>query len=121
MIEEVTGQSYYDYAQSHIYGPAGMTRTASLPEDQAVAGRSVGYTKAPGVSEWAPNTDTLPYRGTSAGGGYSTVGDLARFAHALTSHTLLGPRYTQMLITRKVSSGYAYGFDDARDSRGNGW
>ena len=49
----------------------------------------------------------------SAGGGYSTVGDLARFAHALTSHTLLGPRYTQMLITRKVSSGYAYGFDDA--------
>ena len=97
-----------------------MTRTASLPEDQAVAGRSVGYTKAPGVSEWA-RTPTRCRTGAPAGGGYSTVGDLARLAHALTSHTLLGPRYTQMLITRKVSSGYAYGFDDARDSRGNGW
>ena len=36
-----------------------------------------------------PNTDTLPWRGTAAGGGYSTVGDLLRFAQALDSGTLL--------------------------------
>ena len=121
VIENVTGESYYDYVQEHIYEPAGMTRTGSLAEDETVVGRSLGYTKAPGESDWIPNTDTLPYRGTSAGGGYSTVGDLARFAEALTSHTLLSPRYTQMLFTRKVTSGYAYGFDDSRDASGNGW
>ena len=56
-----------------------MTSSGSEPEDVAVANRSIGYMSAPkgGVQ---PNTDTLPYRGTSAGGGYSTVGDLLRFA-----------------------------------------
>ncbi len=54
-----------------------MTGTGSAPEDRAVPDRSIGYMKEPGATGWVPNTDTLPYRGTSAGGGYSTVGDLA--------------------------------------------
>jgi CubicO group peptidase (beta-lactamase class C family) len=125
VIEKVTGHSYYDYVRQHIYAPAGMTATGSLPENDAVPGRSIGYTKPPGATGWAPNTDTLPYRGTSAGGGYSTVGDLAHFAHALLSHKLLGPDTTKLLITGKVKTGpevrYAYGFEDARDANGNGW
>jgi D-alanyl-D-alanine carboxypeptidase len=83
VIEKVTGQSYYDYVQAHIHAPAGMTGSGSLPEHRPVPDRSIGYTKPPGTTAWAPNNDTLPYRGTSAGGGYSTVEDLARFAHAL--------------------------------------
>jgi CubicO group peptidase (beta-lactamase class C family) len=102
-----------------------MTRSGSLPEGQAVADRSIGYTKPPGTTAWVPNTDTLPYRGTSAGGGYSTVEDLARFAHALLGHKLLSPAATKLLITGKVKAGagarYAYGFEDARDAHGNGW
>jgi D-alanyl-D-alanine carboxypeptidase len=125
VIEKVTGHSYYDYVQQHIYAPAGMTRTGSLPEDRAVPGRSIGYTKPPGTTAWVPNTQTLPYRGTSAGGGYSTVEDLARFAHALLSHKLLSPDATKLLTTGKVKAGpggrYAYGFEDARDAHGNGW
>jgi CubicO group peptidase (beta-lactamase class C family) len=125
VIEKVTGRSYYDYAQQHIYAPAGMAKTGSLPEDQPVSGRSIGYTMPPGTTAWVPNTDTLPYRGTSAGGGYSTVEDLARFAHALLSHTLLNPDATKLLITGKVKAGpgarYAYGVEDARDADGNGW
>jgi D-alanyl-D-alanine carboxypeptidase len=128
VIEKVTGQSYYEYVQQHVYAPAGMTRSGSLPENRAVAGLSVGYTKPPGATAWIPNTDTLPYRGTSAGGGYSTVQDLARFAHALLSHKLLDPDTTRLLVTGKEDASpgplggrYAYGFEDARDSSGNGW
>jgi CubicO group peptidase (beta-lactamase class C family) len=125
VIDRVTGQTYYDYVQEHIHEPAGMTSSGSLPEDQTVPGRSIGYMKPPATTDWVPNTDTLPYRGTSAGGGYSTVEDLARFADALLSHELLNPESTQLLITRKVESGpgagYAYGFDDRRDTDGNGW
>jgi CubicO group peptidase (beta-lactamase class C family) len=124
VIEKVTGQSYYDYVQAHIYEPAGMTGTGSLPEDRTVPRRSVGYMKPPGTTSWVPNTDTLPYRGTSAGGGYSTVDDLARFAHALLSHKLLSPESTELLIAGKVESApgarYAYGFEDGRDADGNG-
>ena len=59
----------------------------------------------------------LPYRGTSAGGGYSTVGDLLRFAVALRSHKLLDAHYTELLTTGKVVTPrpgikYAFGFED---------
>jgi D-alanyl-D-alanine carboxypeptidase len=124
VIEKVTGQSYYDYVQERIYEPAGMTRTGSLPEDQAVPDRSIGYTRPPGTTRWVRNTNTLPYRGTSAGGGYSTVTDLARFADALMSHKLLRPDSTEQLITGKVETlggeKYAYGFEDRRDMGGHG-
>src|SRR4051812_11265413 len=101
-----------------------MTRSGSLPEDQVVPGRSIGYTRPSEATSWLPNTDTLPHRGTSAGGGYSTVQDLARFADALLSHKLLNPNLTKLLITGKVNADpgrYAYGFADARDAHGNGW
>jgi CubicO group peptidase (beta-lactamase class C family) len=82
IVEKVSGQSYYDYVRDHIFKPAGMMATASEPEDQVVDDRSVGYMRSAGAG-WQRNTDTLPYRGTSAGGGYSTVEDLLKFATAL--------------------------------------
>ncbi|HEY5258479.1 MAG TPA: serine hydrolase domain-containing protein [Candidatus Baltobacteraceae bacterium] len=118
VIEKVSGQSYYDYVREHIYDPAGMTSTGSEAEDQMLAGRSVGYTAGKGTL--VANTDTLPYRGTSAGGGYSTVDDLLRFANALEYDKLLDALHTQLLTTGKVSvpstsdnpRHYAYGFMD---------
>lgn len=122
VIERVSGQNYYDYVAEHIYKPAGMTRSGSEPENQSVADRSVGYMQKQGGGGWTPNTDTLPYRGTSAGGGYSTVGDLLKFADALMGHTLLNAQYTDLLITGKVDTGsgakYAYGFEDGRKNGG---
>ena len=114
LIEKVSGQSYYDYVRDHIFKPAGMTATASEPEELMVPDRSVGYMR--GGGDWQPNTDTLPYRGTSAGGGYSTVEDLLRFATALQTHKLLNAKYTEELTTGKVDAGrgkYAYGFQDS--------
>jgi D-alanyl-D-alanine carboxypeptidase len=113
-IEKVSGETYYDYVREHVYEPAGMTSTASDPEDDAVSDRSIGYTTMDGKMH--PNTDTLPYRGTSAGGGYSTVGDLLKFATSLQSHKLLDARYTDMLTTGTVDTGggrkYGFGFGD---------
>lgn len=115
VVETVSGQNYYDYVRDHVYKPAGMTSSGSEPEDQAIRDRSVGYTRMGGGSEH-PNTETLPYRGTSAGGGYSTVEDLLRFANALNAHTLLDARYADMLTTGKVDTPgggrYAFGFED---------
>ncbi len=124
VIEKVTGQSYYDYVSEHVYAPAGMKATGSFPEDQAVPLRSVGYIPfrpegspppKPG-QKWWPNDDTLPYRGSSAGGGYSTVGDLLAFANAIEQHVLLDAEHTRLLTTGKVAvpgqDRYAYGFMD---------
>jgi CubicO group peptidase (beta-lactamase class C family) len=98
--------------RDHIFAPAGMTGSGSEPEDVSVPGRAKGYMQQ--KAAWVLNTDTLPYRGTSAGGGYTTVGDLLRFATALTGHAVLDAKHTALLTTGKVDTGqgdkYAYGF-----------
>lgn len=107
LIEKVTGMSYYDYVRSHIFQPAGMTSTDSLPESEKVVKRSTGYMREEG--KWLPNTDTLPWRGTSAGGGYTTVGDLLKFAQALESGKLISKAMLAE-ATKPQSEDYGYGF-----------
>ncbi len=112
IIERVSGQSYYDYVRDHVFLPIGMTRTGLEPESEAVEGRATGYLRGED-GDWKPNTETLPWRGTAAGGGYTTVGDLVRFANAITGHKLLDAKHTDLLLTGKVDAlggRYAYGF-----------
>lgn len=144
IIEVVSGETYYDYVRHYIFEPAGMRSTGNQPEDQNVPNLAVGYTRAglhgpgPGPGPGGPmrgpgpapgalgpvpsgplhsTEGMLPYRGTSAGGGYSTVGDLLKFAVALRSRTLLNVHYTQLLTSGKVVTPrpgikYAFGFED---------
>jgi D-alanyl-D-alanine carboxypeptidase len=109
LIERVSGVSYYDYVREKVFRPAGMTSTDSLPESQHVPNRAVGYTRPYPGSDWEPNTATLPWRGTAAGGGYSTVGDLMRFAQALSSGRLIS-KATLAEATRPHRQQYGYGF-----------
>jgi D-alanyl-D-alanine carboxypeptidase len=110
LIERVSGMSYYDYVGEQVFRPAGMTSTGSLPESVDVPDRAVGYMRAsPAGGAWVPNTDTLPWRGTAAGGGYSTVGDLLRFAQALSSGRLIS-KATLAEATRPHQQQYGYGF-----------
>jgi len=85
-----------------------MTATGNEPEDSHVPKLSVGYTHMgprPGPpGPLRPNTDTLPYRGTAAGGGYSTVGDLLRFMNGLNSHRLLDASHTEMLMKPRLAT-----------------
>jgi len=65
----------------------------------------------------------LPYRGTSAGGGHSTVGDLLKFANALMSNQLVNAKLTQQITTGKVDAPmpglkYGFGFEDATSREG---
>jgi D-alanyl-D-alanine carboxypeptidase len=113
VIERVSGMSYDDYIATRVLAPAGMTATNAGPGDSVVPGRSVGYMRQDGAL--VSNAPTLPYRGTPAGGWYSTVGDLARFAAAIRAHKLLDSAHTTLLYTGKVqgpSFQYAYGFID---------
>ncbi len=118
LIERVSGQSYYDYVREHVFKPAGMKATDSLPEEQVVKNRATGYARRAGG--WEPNTDTLPWRGTSAGGGYSTVGDLFRFAQALMQGKLLDPKLVREATSPQAPSleyGYGFGVSDAAGMR----
>lgn len=127
IIEKQSGQSYYDYVQQHIYNVAGMKSTGAFPKTDKVPNLAVGYT-AMGSPDGIlrPNWDTLPYRGMSAGGSDSTVGDMLRFANALRDHKLLNAELAQTIMTGKVDTPrpgakYSYGFEDSREGSHHVW
>ncbi|HTU66169.1 MAG TPA: serine hydrolase domain-containing protein [Steroidobacteraceae bacterium] len=115
VIEVVSGQAYDAYVRDHVFLPAGMTSTGNEPETAHVAGLALPYLGEPDAPRSA--VDTLPFRGTSAGGGYTTVGDLSKFAQALLGGKLLDARHTELLTAGKVDTPmpglrYGYGFED---------
>jgi CubicO group peptidase (beta-lactamase class C family) len=128
----VSGRGYADYVRERVYRPAGMSRTDAVPLDGIEPDLAEGYTHS--VARYGPsgvafgltarrrlNRYLLPVVGGPAGGSYSTVRDLARFAAALRDHTLLPPALGATVLAGKVptdrlpsadSSSYAYGFFD---------
>jgi D-alanyl-D-alanine carboxypeptidase len=87
LIEKLSGENYYEYVRRHIYEPAGMTQTGSWRIDRWPVNTAIGYTRgaqdADPRTPLKPNTDFLPGKGSSAGGGYSTARDLLRLVNAL--------------------------------------
>jgi CubicO group peptidase (beta-lactamase class C family) len=81
IASKASGRDYYAYVRDAVFKPAGMLDTDWYDKDAAVANRAVGYTGTGAAAK--PNFDTLPGRGSSAGGGYSTAADLLKFTVAL--------------------------------------
>ncbi len=98
IVEKASGENFYAYVQEHVFDPAGMRATAYPALDEPSPSRAVGYTRGPaGVPTWStPARESAPLepvRGSSAGGAYSTVGDLLAFAQAARDGTLVKGRY----------------------------
>jgi CubicO group peptidase (beta-lactamase class C family) len=118
IIEAVSGQDYFEYLQEHIFEVAGMTRTGYYERDAAVENLATGYTQMSTTmafsNDWLPNDAHLGAKGSPAGGGYSTAGDMMAFARALLNHDLLSAETTALMFEGKVDSRpgeqYAYGF-----------
>jgi len=81
IVEKASGTDYYSYVREHVFKPAGMAETESWPKAAVVANRALGYTGS--GAERKSNYETLPGRGSSAGGGYSTAADLLKYVTAL--------------------------------------
>jgi CubicO group peptidase (beta-lactamase class C family) len=137
ILEHVTGQDYADYVREHVFWPAGMTATdIRVYKPSQIPGMARGYMlvgqdgqpvqpgsgqNPTGQSGTLRDNDEVQI-GNPSGGGYSTVGDLLRFAQALTGHRLLSPALTDTVLAGKVATGrpgpgkdrYAYGFSDQR-------
>jgi len=101
IIERVSGMSYYDFIQQHIFGPAGMTESGWFERDVPKAGVASGYTKVTehgDATAWLNNIYTTPARGSSAGGGYASATDLLKFAAALEEGKLLDAAGTAQVL-----------------------
>lgn len=107
IVERAAGMPYMAYLREEVFGPAGMTATGAVSEP-FVAHLARGYSGSLG---WG----SLPVAGQRvehyadaafpepAGGHYSTVGDLLRFADALQRGDLLFPETLEQAFSRAVA------------------
>ena len=100
IIEQVSGQRWDTYLDRNVFRVAGMTATSAVA--------SATETAVPLGGAAQTGLKPLPYYvGLPAGGGYSTIDDLLRFATALRHNALVDPTRGQMLTTAVVAAGHA--------------
>lgn len=123
IVEAVSGQDYFAYIRAHVTGPLGMSNTDCYEMDHDTPNLAIGYTgngphPLPDGEKWN-NLYMHVVKGGPAGGCFSTVEDLAKFAAGLRGNKLLNAELTATLTTGKVSPGpedgstkYAYGIQE---------
>jgi len=103
VIEKLSGQDYYSYVRERIFKPAAMPDTDSYEMDAVTPSLATGYRRPnQGSTGWVSNVYTAPARGSSAGGGYSTVEDLFAFLQALRNGKLLTAKYLSWMLTGDI-------------------
>lgn len=115
VIEKLTGMSYFDYVRERIFHPLGMDDTDSYAIDDVVPGLAVGYARFEddplGIGPRRPNWIFLQWKGSAAGGGYSTTRDLLKFVRGLRDGRLVRPGLVDTLLAPHADGGwYGYGF-----------
>ncbi len=110
VIEQVSGQSYYDYVADHVFAPAGMTG-ASYPDNDNRQGVATGLTTFYGEEDaLVSNEEVLPWRGMPDGGGVATAHDMLKFFNALRAGKLLSPEMFELATAPGQTSWYGAGF-----------
>lgn len=109
VVEKAAGQNYFDYIREHIYEPAGMTGSDSYELDRPTENLAEGYFRD-AAGGWKNNLFLHVLKGGPAGGGYSTVGDLHRFARALQSAKLVSRASLDAMWRDHAGAGYGHGF-----------
>jgi CubicO group peptidase (beta-lactamase class C family) len=115
VIEKASGMGYYDYIRENISKPAGMINSDCYEMDRPVPNLAIGYYKkyTENGFDWYNNIFLHTIKGGPAGGGFSTVEDLFRFARALMGNQLVSKESVELLTTAKPdlnSPNYGYGF-----------
>ena len=92
IIEKASGLDYYTFVRENIFKPCGMENTDSYARDANTPNLAKGYTQD-GTAKGGrvQNLATLPGRGSSAGGGYSTAEDMLAYVLALKDGKIFLP------------------------------
>jgi D-alanyl-D-alanine carboxypeptidase len=129
VVEKLTGLNYFEYVRERIFQSLGMAHTDSYAIDDVVPNLAVGYARYEddplGIGPRRPNWIFLGWKGSAAGGGYSTTGDLLKFVQGLQQKRLLrGELVDTLLAPHAHGDWYGYGFlvqeVGAKQVRGHG-
>ncbi|GAB7089489.1 serine hydrolase [Marinifilum fragile] len=120
IIEVASKMSYEDYIKKHIFSVATMENTGDFDIDLNIENTAENYT----LSDIYPNQFQKTIfmgsaKGGPAGGGYSTIDDLYKFASAFKNNKLLRPDLTNFMKKEPESDWYGYGMQFA-GAKGSG-
>ena len=119
IIEKATGEDYFDHIRKVIYEPAGMTNSDSYEMDYPVENLAIGYSPDPkSPYGWQNNLYKHVIKGGPAGGGFSTVKDLHKFALALLGGKYVSKEFLKEMWTDHLGANYGYGFSVATGAAG---
>jgi CubicO group peptidase (beta-lactamase class C family) len=124
IVEAVTGTTYWDYIQEHIFGRCGMSGSGFFTRPQWLTDEDIAHpymTLADGsqvdairnLGKSSPIPDELgknpgrSFIGDAGGGAFATAPDLVRFAQALGDGTVLDRPYADLLSGAKIPQGGA--------------
>ena len=101
IVEELSGKSWDAYLDAHVFKVAGMRSTSAVATGPNTAQPCTGAAET--------GLKPLPYYvGLPAGGGYSTLDDLQRFAVALSERRLLDAAHLDLLTRARIAAGSAH-------------
>jgi len=106
IIENVSGQTYFDFVRARIFVPLEMQETEFYLFEDRPEGVALGYTQERG-GQFEREADRAP-NPASDGGVHSTVGDLFAFDRALHGAILLSASSRDLMFTPNLN-GYGYG------------
>jgi CubicO group peptidase (beta-lactamase class C family) len=114
IIETVSKMSYDDYIKKHIFSIANMQNTGNFDIDHIIENEAENYT----LSDVYPNQLQKTFfmsavKASSAGGGYTTINDLYKFALAFKNNKLLNADYTNFMKKKPENDWYGYGMQFA--------
>ena len=116
VAERITGESWYDLLDQHIYRPAAMRASGHFLHQQLPDQVAMGYRYHQddhlGLSPRRPNDDFRGYRGNSCGGGYATAADMTAYLRALREGKLLDRALLDQMVVQQPGglSEYGLGF-----------
>ena len=113
IIEKVSGLTYQEYVQKHLFEPVGMKASYYGSASQVIPNRVAGYQGAKGDYRNADYLSmTLPY---AAGSLLSTVADLYKWTKAVHAHQLVSAKslekaFSPFKLNDGEESDYGYGW-----------
>lgn len=106
LIERVSGETYQKFLQDNIFTPLDMKDSGYDSNSAIIMHRASGYTPSPhGIENAGFINMTIPF---SAGGIYSTTGDLLKWERGLFGGKLLKPESLKEMTT-PFKNDYAFG------------
>lgn len=108
IIEAITEEDYYDYVRNDLLLPLGMDNTGWYHGDSLYQTVATAYGEQDSLGVWKENP-YLVMKGSSAGGGYSTVPDLLKYGRALAAGKVVPLSVLAEMREDRFDHGYGYG------------